>query len=329
MNLEQKIEESYKVLDSLDPHKEYILAFSGGKDSHVLLALYLRWCELRGRELKAKVVFSDTGLEVQKLYKLIDAAESACKGKIEFVITKPPLDKSYWVVQFGLGYPVPTYRNRWCTNNLKVRPMNKVPGVPITGVHKGESAQRDKRLSCSQGECGISDISNGLSPLLEWRNCDIWDYITMYIDDILYQGCCDNIMDMYEISESTNGSLRMGCFHCPVVVEKRIQENVEKGIVPSYTLEVRALLEVLRGSRRLNAQNRFMKSGDPMPGSIYIEDRRWVWEALKPYLPSMRVDGFITQTEIDLVEEHLRSGGYPPTYKKEWVESEHKRLESL
>jgi hypothetical protein len=40
----------------------------------------------------------------------------------------------------------------------------------------------------------------------------------MYIDGILYQGCCDNIMDMYEIAESQTGSLRMGCFHCPVVV---------------------------------------------------------------------------------------------------------------
>jgi tRNA(Ile)-lysidine synthase TilS/MesJ len=38
MNLEAKIERSYNMLDALPKDKEYLLAFSGGKDSHVLLA---------------------------------------------------------------------------------------------------------------------------------------------------------------------------------------------------------------------------------------------------------------------------------------------------
>ena len=248
MDLEQKIEQSYRVLDSLPVEGKYILAFSGGKDSHVVLGVYLSWCQSRSAALDIKVVFSDTGLEAPKLYGLINSAEIACKSKgLEFIQTKPDISKSYWVIQFGLGYPVPTHRNRWCTNNLKVRPMQKVKGIPITGVHKGESSQRDKRLnSCATGECGISDISNGVEPIREWRNCDVWDYITIYLDDVLYQGACDNIMSMYEISESQTGSLRMGCIMCPVVSEKRIRENVEKGISPSYSIELREVLEKLR-----------------------------------------------------------------------------------
>ncbi len=325
MGLEEKIERSYEYLDALDPSLEYILAFSGGKDSHVLLGLYLEWCRIRGKQLKAKVVFSDTGLEVGKLYNLIECVDKALKGRMEFVITKPPIDKTYWVVQFGYGYPVPTYRNRWCTNNLKVRPMRGIQGLPLTGVHKGESKQRDKRLSCSQGECGITDI-NGLAPLQEWRNCDVWDYITIYLDDILYQGCCDNIMSLYEISESTSGSLRMGCFHCPVVVTKRIEENITKGIVPSYTTQVRQLLEELRGARRIHAPNRRMKSGDPMPGSIYIEDRRAIWSKLSVYKERLVRDGFMTDAEYQLTTELLAKGAYPKTYPQEWILSEHERL---
>jgi DNA sulfur modification protein DndC len=166
MNLEAKIERSYNMLDALPKDKEYLLAFSGGKDSHVLLALYLKWCELRGEALNVKVVFSDTGLEVNKLYHLIDCVKEACKGKVEFIQTKPDITRSYWVTQFGLGYPVPTYRNRWCTNNLKVRPMKAIPGIALTGVHLGESSKRDKRIKdCRDGECGLSDLSNGLEPI--------------------------------------------------------------------------------------------------------------------------------------------------------------------
>jgi 3'-phosphoadenosine 5'-phosphosulfate sulfotransferase (PAPS reductase)/FAD synthetase len=289
---------------------------------------HLKWCELRGEALNVKVVFSDTGLEVNKLYHLIDCVKEACKGKVEFIQTKPDITRSYWVTQFGLGYPVPTYRNRWCTNNLKVRPMKAIPGIALTGVHLGESSKRDKRIKdCRDGECGLSDLSNGLEPISEWGNCDVWDYITMYIDGILYQGCCDNIMDMYEIAESQTGSLRMGCFHCPVVVAKRIQENVDKGIVPEYTLGVRGLIEKLREAVRINAPKRFLKSGDPMPGAIHIEARRAVWKEMSVYFPAMLLDGFIRQPEIDLVNTLLDKGSYPPTYPLSWIDSEHQRLE--
>ena len=202
---------------------------------------------------------------------------------------------------------------------LKVRPMKKFKAIAITGVHKGESAKRDKRLNCTNGECGISDITNGLAPLINWSNCDVWDYITIFLDDILYQGACDNIMSLYEITESQTGSLRMGCFMCPVVGCSSIETNVRKGISTELALQVRALLEELRTCRRIPNPHKIAKDGNRVPGAIYLADRKAMWAKFQPIIPDLLAEGYITQTIIGRVENLLALGSYPKTYKPEWI----------
>ncbi len=130
---------SFNVFDSLDPSLCYKLAFSGGKDSHALLITYLLWRQSRGRDLDLAVVFSDTQLENASLYGLVDAAKAVCDREgVEFIKVMPVVDQSFWVKQVGLGYPVPDHQNRWCTQNLKIAPMDKIKRVVIAGSHQGE-----------------------------------------------------------------------------------------------------------------------------------------------------------------------------------------------
>lgn len=321
MNLESKISESLRIFDQLDKQKSYTLAFSGGKDSHVILSLYFDWLNRGNPPLNLQVVFADTLLEVAKLYTLVDEVEQACQHRgVTFQRAKRPIEKDFWVLLFGLGYPVPDYRNRWCTKYLKVNPVGTFKGIPITGAHYGESKQRDKRLNCSTGECGISDLKQTIEPIKEWFNCDVWDYIILYMDSILYPEASKNLLNMYEIAENTNGSLRMGCFMCPVVKEHKIIGQVEKGIVPPLASIVRRIIEKLRSEPRIN-NPRTKKAG-----SILVDSRIKLWAELAPHFEEMVSYGWISAKVIETVNQMLLMRTYPPTYKQDWIKSEESRI---
>jgi len=302
---------------------DYRLCFSGGKDSHVLLGLYLDWMAQRSVSLRIIVAFSDTFLETASLYGLIDRTEKLCYAHgIPFKRVNPEIDKTFWVLQFGLGYPVPNYKARWCTGFLKVKPMErKVHGVPVTGAHSGESSKRSGRLrDCGSAECGIDLINNAIEPISRWTNCDIWDWLILESDRILYPGCLDALQSAYDISDSEQGSLRMGCFMCPVVALKTIQANVDRGTVPQLAMEVRILLEKLRVAPRINSPRTKKK------GAIFVDARISTWTELHPYISEMIEYGCITTAITHRVEELLSQRTYPPSYPKSWIAQQERLL---
>lgn len=219
-----KIAGAIAIFDSLDLSQKYHLAFSGGKDSHALLIVFLVWQKIRQVNTDNFVVlFADTLLETQSLYSLITAIEETVKTvKIQRVYPQ----HSYWWYQFAYGVPVPSKFNRSCTNYLKVMPMQK-NGKAITGRHFGESEVRDARLSsCSSGECGTDKIKSSYDPIVNFRNCDVWDLI-FFADysGVLYEGVLNALHSTYNQSEDKSGSLRMGCFMCPVAGRSTIVKN--------------------------------------------------------------------------------------------------------
>ena len=322
--LDEKIMWTFNVFDSLDLNTSYQIAFSGGKDSHVLLGMYIEWLKSRKKPLNIKVVFADTLLETQTIYSLIVHIEQICnKLGIQCIRTVPDLKKSFWVLLFGLGYPVPDYKNRWCTSYLKIKPINKIEGTVITGTHLGESSSRDRRLtSCGSTECGIDKLTNTIEPLAIWRNCDIWDWIFLYSDKTLYDGVSSSLITTYNIAESSNGSMRMGCFLCPVISIKTLQKQVEQNITTDIALQVRNLLEELRNKPRI-VSFKTQKSG-----AILVDARREVWEKLKPLFPELLSNNWITNYEIELISNMIEKRTYPPTYKQEWIDFQEKLLKA-
>lgn len=315
---------TFSVFESLSPDQSYHLAYSGGKDSHVLLGLYLQWLREKGIEpLKnIRVIFADTDLESRQIYDLVEKVEELCERiGIEFLRARHELEKNYWVIQFGRGYPVPDFRVRWCTSYLKIKPMEKISkgSIAIAGSHVGESKQRNKRLnSCGSTECGIDKISNKIEPIARWENCDVWDWILTQGDEALYPGFSELISETYDISSSTTG-LRMGCFHCPVIAASTTAKNREAGIIPEYSEQIRLILDSLRTSPRITSP-RTKKNG-----AILIDARIAHWKKIKPYFPQLRKDGYINDEIINMVDELLRDRSYPKTYNREWI----KKQESL
>ena len=242
---------------------------------------------------------------------------------IEFVRTLPDLKDDFWVLQFGIGYPVPDHKIRWCTSRLKIDPIAKVGGTAITGAHMGESTKRNKRLEkCGSSECGIDMITGKIDAIAKWSNCQVWDWIILEGDDALYPGFFDLINSTYEISSGSDGSLRMGCFMCPVISPNTVKYKQDLGAVPDFSYMVRKILDKLREGRRIKSP----RTGNN--GAIYIGDRRECWELLKPYFPRMKELGFISDPVIEKVESMLELGTYPKTYKPDWIAQQEQIIES-
>lgn len=321
--LKNKIKNAVNNIDSLPKNGKYSLSFSGGKDSHALLAIYSVYFQSGGQPLDIIILFSDTHLETSSLYLAIEKAKEYSENlNIPFIFAES--DKSYWWFQFGLGYPVPNYRARWCTKELKVKPSQKNQRVSLTGRHYGESSQRDEKLKkgCGTNDCGIDKITKSYDPIIHFTNCEVWDLLFFCDGKYIYEGCFNLLQSNYKKAEDNKtGSLRMGCVFCPVVSVNTIKKNYLDGIIPDFVYQIRLILDELKKAQRIN-NPRTQKSG-----SIFIEERRFYWQKIMKYKDLLIEHGWITKNDIAEVEKALSEGKYPTTYTLEHIEKEHKRLE--
>ena len=142
----------------------WVIGYSGGKDSTATLQLiWLALRELPPEKLTkvVHVINTDTMVEspviekwVSKSLKMMDEASKMVESKVEtlFVTHRltPEADNTFWVNFIGRGYPFPRKKLRWCTDRLKIQPVNKFVKDKIAehgpgddGVHHTD--QRDKQ----------------------------------------------------------------------------------------------------------------------------------------------------------------------------------------
>ena len=151
-----------------DPSKRpWIIGFSGGKDSTVMLQLVWKALEKTkhfhgfvGRDVY--VVSNDTMIEnpiiVEYLCGILDMIEQAAVEQdmpIHVVRTIPRLEDSLWVNMIGKGYPAPNNAFRWCTERLKIKPTARFiteqvdafgEAIILIGTRYSESANRAKTM---------------------------------------------------------------------------------------------------------------------------------------------------------------------------------------
>ncbi|WP_417854900.1 DNA phosphorothioation system sulfurtransferase DndC [Xanthomarina gelatinilytica] len=164
-HLIDEIIDQYMYAD--DTKRPWIIGFSGGKDSTVMLQLVWEAIsqikELTGivkRDIY--VVCNDTMVEnpviTEYVYRVLDKIEIAAREQgipIYVVKTIPRLEDSFWVNLIGRGYPAPNNAFRWCTERLKIRPTSRFileqvdefgEAVILIGTRSAESAQRSKSM---------------------------------------------------------------------------------------------------------------------------------------------------------------------------------------
>lgn len=227
----------------------WVLTFSGGKDSTATAVAGLEFALSKARLIRRlDVIYADTGLEIpsigrfaRRFLRAISTSPRLSQLPLHTHIVRPPIRKSYWVLLLGRGYPPPHQRFRWCTTRLKIEPAEAVlrglierdRTAILTGVRFGESRARDTRLSasCSRGgECGQGlwlEHSRRLgatyfAPLIDWQDCDVWDYLTLVAPTFGYR--TRDLSDLYNGPDT-----RFGCWTCTVVTqEKALARTVER-----------------------------------------------------------------------------------------------------
>lgn len=179
------------------------VAFSGGKDSCVLLDLVKKALP-KGSFV---VVFGDTGMEFPDTYEVIKKTKQQCaEDEIPFYLAKSHLNpKESWVL-FG----PPSRVLRWCCSvhkstpqTLKLREVtgkNDFTGLDFVGVRAQESVARSTYKYENYGAKQKGQFSH--NSILEWTSAEIWLYI--YANDVL-------INETYK-----KGNGRAGCLFCPM-----------------------------------------------------------------------------------------------------------------
>lgn len=165
-NIIEDIKDQYLEKDNNIP---WIIGFSGGKDSTVVLTLVWKALLSIREELgdaalarQVYVVNNDTLVEnpiitdyIVEVLDSIRTAASEQKLPITVQITVPKLEDSFWISFLGKGYPVPNNTFRWCTDRLKIKPttqfiLDKVDAmgeaIVLIGTRLTESATRAKSI---------------------------------------------------------------------------------------------------------------------------------------------------------------------------------------
>lgn len=179
------------------------VAFSGGKDSVVLLDLVRKTLPRDGYV----VLFADTGMEFPDTYETVEATRRACEADgVAFHVAKSRMTpEESWAI-FG----PPSRVLRWCCSvhksapqTLKLREIThraNYTGLDFVGVRRHESMRRFGYDEENFGKKQKGQYSH--NSILDWTSAEIWLY--MYANDL-------PINAAYK-----KGLARAGCLFCPM-----------------------------------------------------------------------------------------------------------------
>lgn len=259
-----------EVLDELKQmylkdKRPWAVGFSGGKDSTCTLQLVYSMLMSLPKDERKKAVYvlsSDTmveapvvGIRQKRVCKMISSAAKEDDIPMYVEMLRPDITDTFWVNMIGRGYPAPNRWFRWCTDRLKIKPMNKYicnriaqngEVVILLGARKSESASRSQTMA--KHEIKNSKLRkhaniNGAfvyTPIEDLDESDVWDYLmsnpSPWGDDnsvlrSMYQKKNDEeVAFILDESSPPSGHSRFGCWCCTVVEEDRaIQSLIEDG----------------------------------------------------------------------------------------------------
>lgn len=198
----------------------FVCAFSGGKDSQVILDLTTR--VIPSKDLV--VIYSDTGYELPPsldLYKQIENHYHSLYPDLRFIISKNKQPLMYYWDKMG----APSRMLRWCCSIMKSAPLavtlkelnggKKQPcAILFDGVRAEESVNRAGRSRIGKN-AKHNNIIN-ISPILNWNATEIYLYILL--KDL-------PLNPAYRL-----GFSRVGCVICPY--SSKWSENLASKIYP-------------------------------------------------------------------------------------------------
>ena len=356
MNSDNKFEVFENIVQEMlfvykHDNRPWLIGYSGGKDSSLLVSLVVETVSRIAPQERTKKIFivtSDTGVEnpVVKRYmhyssNKINEFSIKNNANIQADIIYPDVSQSFWSLVIGLGYPTPEPPGfRWCTERLKILPMNRYTNeiidkygevVLLVGVRKAESLTRKRSITSREIEGKLliphNDIPKAYvyNPLTEIPNELVWEYllkdngfsawgIDMKYLFSLYQGEAmgeeQSVIGQIDKDKiPVTGNSRFGCWCCTIVkIDKSLQRFIDNGsteLIPlrefrNWLVSVRQDPE-FRDNKRRNGKVYQKANGEYGFGPFKMSARQ---EILRRLLTLQRDTGFelITNDELKMID---------------------------
>lgn len=240
----------------------WVIGYSGGKDSTATLQLV--WLALKElptneRTKKVHVINTDTLVEspviekwVEASLKIMQESADASDMPIETHRLIPDYNNTFWVNFLGRGYPFPRKKLRWCTDRLKIQPVNNFVKskiaehgeiILVLGTRKAESVNRARtmahyeKLRVRELLSPNPSMANELvfSPLEDWTDDDVWIFLMQYENPWGFSN--DELLTLYRGATADGecplmvqkdlpscGRSRFGCWVCTMVEKDKSME---------------------------------------------------------------------------------------------------------
>lgn len=332
-------------------HYPWIIGFSGGKDSTVVAhAVFeaLLSVSPSQRTRPIHIVSNDTLVEsplviahLDDVTKRIESAARSLDLPITVARTKPEIEKSFWVLLIGKGYPSPNMTMRWCTDRLKIQPTSNYikrhisdygSAIVVLGVRRSESNSRQRSIDSNQNIRGTNltphkDLHGAYiyRPIVDLTTDDVWEILGTYHAPWggshrsliqLYRdaegGECPVVLSKDDAAGCGTSNSRFGCWTCTVIEkDKSLQGFVDAGKHEYKPLvEFRIWLKSIRndpemrqGYRRNGKLTFDATTGKHIPGPFTIQARKQILEYLLRVQEEFG-DKLISDQELDLIYQH-------------------------
>jgi len=222
-----RVEMSLARIRQFEPPEGYYLAFSGGKDSVVLLRLV----EMSGVKFDAH--FMLTTVDPPEVVRFVRQSYPQVQ------MHAPPLSM-FQLIEHKKHWP-PMRHTRWCCEELKEK--GGEGRMVLTGVRWAESAARQRWPMV--GSC-ISRRKRLLHPIIDWTTDDVWSFILG--EAVPYCSLYDEGFD------------RIGCILCPAA--GRPERDIERW--PRFARAYRRCFDRVIRWRQANGKRTSFANGDEL-----------------------------------------------------------------